>query len=608
MDFETFKTDFISQLKLKSQDCLELIEKNKELIQENLGNDANPETIKNFVNEINDVVVENENLINIIIDGKKKLNVFSNKYELLNKVLTHPYFNKVLDVFNNSDVLIRACKDGNKNTIKWLLKMEVSPYVQDENGMSALMYAAKHSYNFVIKPFIFNSRCINLEDNKGENVLFYCIRNPEFIVEDYVTNNRFQNDLILNSDIDINHTNHNGESILIYCIKNNIIEPISKFLFHNTKIDVNIADNDGKTAAMYLTEKGLCPELLELHRKDCNYDYTNMNGESAMSILINKLYTETKNSLIPYGNYIRIMSTFVSYQCDFNFGIDNDENTPFMIMLSMNDITTATFCAKNLKKLDLSVKNKYGENITSLCYKLNQYSFLEFFKKNPTYDINYRDPLYQNTLLMFAAINNTTVMKELLENDPGIINEVNSKGENTLIIASKICNTSAVDILLKYGIDVNHQDNLGNTALHYAVEINSPFLIHRLLCKKADIHIKNNIGKSPLDYAQDLEINKNEIVDMMINPSIHLKKDKFINLVSSKYEEEIKNYLLPYINNDYPEYKSGHSNEIAKKDIYKRHGDNKNFRKTFKEGVIDLLKNMPYILLIIVLFIIKIII
>jgi len=51
--------------------------------------------------------------------------------------------------------------------------MNVSPYIQDEDGMSALMYAAQHHFIFVIKPYLHDSRCLNLEDNNGENVLFH---------------------------------------------------------------------------------------------------------------------------------------------------------------------------------------------------------------------------------------------------------------------------------------------------------------------------------------------------------------------------------------------------------------------------------------------------
>lgn len=44
-----------------------------------------------------------------------------------------------------SDALIRACKNGNKNACSWILTMVIDPCVQDESGMTALMYATKNS-------------------------------------------------------------------------------------------------------------------------------------------------------------------------------------------------------------------------------------------------------------------------------------------------------------------------------------------------------------------------------------------------------------------------------------------------------------------------------
>ncbi|KAL6628722.1 ankyrin [Neocallimastix californiae] len=209
-------------------------------------------------------------------------------------------------------------------------------------------------------------------------------------------------------DININKTNHQGESVLTYCIKNNIIEPICKFLLHNTNIDVNITDNEGKTPAMYLTEKGLYLNLLKLHAKRCSYGYINMNG-----------------------------------------------------------------------------------------------------------------------------------IKELLKNDPTVINEVNNKNENELIIASKINQVKVVEILLERGIYIDHQDNFGNMALHYAVDIQEPYLIYKLMSKKSNVHLKNN-------------------------------EVKFNNQSTNKYFEEIQKYVIPYANNNFPDFKSTNEMENTKYDIYQR--------------------------------------
>ena len=51
-----------------------------------------------------------------------------------------------------------------------------------------------------------------------------------------------------------------------------------------------------------------------------------------------------------------------------------------------------------------------------------------------------------------------------------------------------------VKILVILTLDINCQDNLGNTALHYASE-NGFHEIVEILVKKCDVNIKNNSGK-----------------------------------------------------------------------------------------------------------------
>jgi len=601
MDFEKFQKDFLSQLKSKNKKCLVMIEDNKELIKENLGDEANLKTLELFVDEINNIIVGNDNsLITIIIDGgDSSILPFQKKYTLFEKVLKHPLFSRVLEIFRYSDVLIKACKFGNKSAAKWLLTMDISPYVQDEEGKSALMYAILQDFDFVIKPYLSDSLCMNLVDKNEENILFYCLRHAKYYINDVEDNYDFQNDIIFYSNVNINQTNSKGESVLTYCIKNNLIEPINKFLLTHTNIDVNIADNEGKTAAIYLTEKGLYAELLQLCHKNCNYEYTDLNGQSALSILLNKLYNSAQPSLVPYERYVHIMSTFVNYQLDFNCPVDNDENTAFMVLLIVNDMSTLKFCAENISMLDLSVKNKYGENATSLCFKLKHFELLPYFRNNPTFNYAYRDPLNQNTLLMIAAVNYPFAMVELLENDPNIINEVNSKNENALIMACKVNQLKSVDILLKNGININHQDHLGNTALHYAIDIRAQYLIHKLMEKQPDIHIKNNEGKSAFDLALEIPEEKlrNEIFNIIIDPFHSLKEVRIHSDIDKKYFEEIENSVIPYANNDYSDYVSTAEMEEIKKEIYNKSSKSSSIWRRF-------LSKELFVILLVILFVI----
>eukprot|EP00833_Pecoramyces_ruminatium_P009208 jgi/Orpsp1_1/1183240/evm.model.c7180000084385.1 len=349
MEFDNFKTELFNNLKLnKTRDCLELIENNEELIKENLGDGGNIQTVRNFVEELNCNILEsansnnnsNSNFITIIVDDDES------KYKIYEKVLKHPYFNKVYLEFKNSDILIKSCKVGNKMVAKWLMTMDINPYLQNEVGRTALMYAASNKFDFVITPYLHDSRCLNLEDKKGYNVLFHVIKHikqsDKYELEDYISR------LIIKSDIDINHPNHKGETAFVYSIKKELFF-ITNLILFNKRVDVNLCDNFGYTAAMYLTEKGYS-DFFNYKTLNWNYDFINMENQSVMSILIDKLYI-TKDTIDSeyYKKYVNIMNDFINQQFDFNIPVDSDENTAFMVMIIVNDMTTAKFCAKQLK-------------------------------------------------------------------------------------------------------------------------------------------------------------------------------------------------------------------------------------------------------------------
>ncbi|ORX46861.1 ankyrin [Piromyces finnis] len=561
MDYEKFQLELLNQLSSENNECIEFIEKNKETIIKNFGEKADIKKIYNFTNKINDIIVSD------------KLNL---NYELIEDVLKHPYFNNVLKIFRNSDVLVRACRVKNERAGKWLIGMNINPYIQDENGVTALMYATQNCILSILNQYSNDNKCLTLVDKNGENALFYFVRSPVFYGEER------QNQWLLNPIIDINHKNNNGETLLIYCAKNDILKPINKYILKNPSIDVNIVDNEGKTAIMYLTERGRHLEIFNLRNKNCNYDYKNSKNQSALSILIKKMYSEPDDLYKDnYYNYVQIMADFIRYQCDFNCSVDINDNTPFMILLLANDMQTAEFCIRRIGKLDLSVKNKYEENATSLFCKLNLFSDLSNLINNITFDYYYRDPVNQNTLLTISAIHRSSLLNNLLQNDPNIINDVNIYNENALIIASKANQDINVETLLKYGIHINHQDNEGNTALHYAVEIGAYTIVKQLVDKNADINLKNKKGISPLDYAFEIDKGKNDLYKMLTQQldsgkMKKIMKGKMNNKENNtKYIGNIESYTVPNGNENYQYVKLRNYINVIKSRIY--NGENMDF-------------------------------
>lgn len=60
------------------------------------------------------------------------------------------------------------------------------------------------------------------------------------------------------------------------------------------------------------------------------------------------------------------------------------------------------------------------------------------------------------------------------------------------------------ELLNQRHINVDVQDDDGNTPLHFAVALEHPIMIRMLLDNKANIFIKNKKGNTPMEFAEKL--------------------------------------------------------------------------------------------------------
>lgn len=105
------------------------------------------------------------------------------------------------------------------------------------------------------------------------------------------------------------------------------------------------------------------------------------------------------------------------------------------------------------------------------------------------------------------------IIAALLESD---INAVDKKGGNNalylVILDSLGENIELITFLIANGININHQNSLGNTALLYSVASGYSSVIRILLENGADINIKNNENITPAILLQnEMRINQIEL-------------------------------------------------------------------------------------------------
>jgi len=509
MDFELFESNFLYHLKEeKENECMNDIDNNEEVIRSYLGHKKTKYCNK-FIKKFNDIVVETKE-----------------NFTLLEKVLIHDFFSFVLERFRKSDVLIKACAKGNEKAIRWLFTMEIDPCVKDDKGMTALMHAVKVPELVTIVSYLIDNdnahNTLNMTDNNGETALFHSVENLS----------AFR--ILVDSNINVNHLNNDNDSILTYCCKNKIYDPI-KFIANSKEVYFNIYNNDERTAAMYLAEEGRIKELEMMIKKNyVNFDFKNGANETVLSLLIKKYYEYyqkgDKDAIYPY---LQIIKFLVEQDVNFNVTIDEDDNTPLMFFITMQDWYTVLFLVLKCKNIDLSIKNKQGINSSSLCstvirdayYRgsgLNLKHLLNIIMHHKTFDLDYKDKYGNNLAMYYLLYSSYDVLNMLLKRSAKLISDVNNDKENLFIIINKLRYRDYIKpMIYTEGNNIHQKDCLGNTALYYAVEINDMYMADVIAYNRADINAKNNVGKSPLDLA--MEKSNKEMIELLKRPIMPYK-------------------------------------------------------------------------------------
>ena len=95
---------------------------------------------------------------------------------------------------------------------------------------------------------------------------------------------------------------------------------------------------------------------------------------------------------------------------------------------------------------------------------------------------------------------------ELLLNNGMDINFKTKEGKTALIHFSEKGDKASFKFLVKHNADLNAQDNLGNSALHYAAKSGHVEIVAALLKKGAKTNIKNKKKLTPYNVARDRKI------------------------------------------------------------------------------------------------------
>ena len=227
------------------------------------------------------------------------------------------------------------------------------------------------------------------------------------------------------------------------------------------------------------------------------------------------------------------------------------------------------FYKKEYKNIDLTLcidNSNYNNTILTTLVNSNLTRAFNCFisllghsiKSSPEFInyINQKNSKGYNALLYSAFRGNLEILNKLIELGADI-SITNASGLNALHLAAQGNYPHIiVNLIEKYGMDVNSRDNKGNTALHWGVYKNNRQAVDYLIYFNVDTNLKDNDDETALDIAikngNDYFVKKfNDDYNVLINKRLEESKEnqEQDNEVENDNELENNNQNLELNNN-----------------------------------------------------------
>ncbi|MCL2312645.1 MAG: ankyrin repeat domain-containing protein, partial [Firmicutes bacterium] len=597
------KLDDLSKLKKRKTDVdneIEIVEENEQNILDSR-NQNEAEIVENEIVEVefeeknfekNDLVHESE----VIAKEKQDALRYKGSVKKRNTDKLVEITDKLFETIKYDDLEDRKIAQ----TIKILSEEGVNINRKGKFRLTILMVSAKKGYKRVLNILLDNKEIdLNLRDNCGRTALDYaegkeiiellmekgastgnCLefgRTPLMsVIADYNYDNGYAiiNKLLRKPKIakEINRKDYNGSTALMLAVIKCKEDPryeqiVANLLKKQTKIDVNLQDNNKFTALDYCKSKGI--KVLLLTTKDAfTGEDLALERTSLMSVLLNypndeslyplleskgiqtNLNKQDKNGytvlmfavLRSYEKIVEkllnIQGIMVNIKCVHGrTALDLARTERIKELLYMKGALTSTDLITERTTLMSAILNYNGDknkivkallNLPSTRLKLNKQDSQRNTALMYAVEINDEEIVAMllkiekinvnlQNIVGFTALNyakNKTIEALLLEKGASARGDVESKKTKLMSAISEIENKDKIDKIAKELLksedvvdSINYQDESGDTALTYAVRANYKKVVEMILKQKnVDVNKINDLGFTPLDYSKSPEM------------------------------------------------------------------------------------------------------
>ena len=316
-------------------------------------------------------------------------------------------------------------------------------------------------------------------------------------------------DVLLENNADVNVVNKNGETPLYRAASAGLLDIVRKML----EVYGGNPNLGSPLAVACIMENVELADMLLKHGSDPNQASMSLcsNGKLPLHIAATVGNGELVELLLKHGAEIHGAGTKGDTALHYALKHYNKASQYTDKVVALCDVIPVIDVLLE-HKADVNIANNSGE--TPL-FRAAYRGMLDVVRK--MLQVYGGNPNKGSPLTAACHTQNVEIAYMMLEHgaDPNLFCDVNSKHKLPLLAAADKDSSEVVELLLKYGAEIDVTDSDGNTALHHAIEhcssqlsgyshevmaLSNPTksVIDILLEKKADVNIPNNDGETPL--------------------------------------------------------------------------------------------------------------
>ncbi|XP_058605134.1 ankyrin repeat and EF-hand domain-containing protein 1 isoform X1 [Onychostoma macrolepis] len=229
-----------------------------------------------------------------------------------------PQINKMVDMGVSSllnltepkqglGALYQASLDRDEDLIRFLLSLGAHPDIQDKKGRTPLMLAAQLGYFNIVYLLITNHANVNLTDEEGKGVLFYCISPAK--------EHALCLQMALSCNANVNNVSNSGKPLLVFACEN--AKDCEDLCIHILEkgADPNAVNQVTRCSALMEASKAGAVKLVRaILQKGGNPDLLDQEGKCAAHFAAE-------------GGFLEVLKVLSAYSADLGISSTKD-NTP----------------------------------------------------------------------------------------------------------------------------------------------------------------------------------------------------------------------------------------------------------------------------------------